>query len=83
VCTTRKYVQQIKQNGGLLFNFGHAPFFVSPARHGEAQELSGDLKQTKQTQNKRQQQQRTQTATNNKMNTVSLPLLPASAPSLL
>jgi hypothetical protein len=26
-----------------VFNFGDAPFFVSPARHGEAQDMSGDL----------------------------------------
>jgi hypothetical protein len=32
----------------LIKIFGHAPFFVSPARHGEAQDMSGDLKQKKQ-----------------------------------
>jgi hypothetical protein len=44
------------------FNFGHAPFFVSPARHGEAQDMSGDLKQKKQTHTKKLQynQQKTQ-----------------------
>jgi hypothetical protein len=28
-------------------NFGSAPFFVSPARHVEAQDMSGDLKENK------------------------------------
>jgi hypothetical protein len=32
----------------LIKIFGHAPFFVSPARHSEAQDMSGDLKQKKQ-----------------------------------
>jgi hypothetical protein len=35
-------------NVTMISVFGNAPFFVSPARHGEAQDLSGDLKQTKQ-----------------------------------
>jgi hypothetical protein len=33
------------------FNYGLAPFFVSPARHGEAQDLSGTWKYTKQNNN--------------------------------
>jgi hypothetical protein len=28
----------------MISIFGHALFFVSPARHGEAQDMSGDLK---------------------------------------
>jgi len=36
-----------KQNGKIFswcnfdYNFGHVPFFVSPARHGEAQDMNG------------------------------------------
>jgi hypothetical protein len=50
-------MKHFNQNGGYsilynqYFNFGHALFFVSPARHGEAQDMSGDLKQKKQNKN--------------------------------
>jgi hypothetical protein len=46
--------KQFSQTGGLYsrcnndLNFGRAPFFVSTARHGEAQDMSGTRKQTKQ-----------------------------------
>jgi hypothetical protein len=38
-------------NVTMISIFRHAPFFVSPARHGEAQDMSGDLKQKKQNKN--------------------------------
>jgi hypothetical protein len=43
---------------------GDASFFVSPARHGEAQDMSGDLKQTKQTKGLPLDQQQTQIGSN-------------------
>jgi hypothetical protein len=42
--------KKYKQNGALFSycnfdsNYGHAPFLVSPARHGEAQDMSGTWK---------------------------------------
>jgi hypothetical protein len=41
-------MEVLEVNVTLISIFGYAPFFVSPARHGEAQDMSGDLQQKKQ-----------------------------------